>query len=193
MQTLDVVQAYVASCRTAGLKTGLYFSILDLRANIHKFCDIQDKIDMIKAQLGELLTDYGAIDLLVFDGWHTPWSRITYDDIPFHDIYRHEKTLQPTCLVIDLNASGFPGSVLYFTDIKAFESNAGQALPDDRTIPAQCCHTLTDGWFWKQGDDARPWKPAAHVVHEWLCRNTPASATCSSTRLRIGMRGLPRL
>ena len=80
---MDVVRAYVASCRKVGLKVGLYYSILDLRADIRKFCVTPDKIDMIKAQLAELLTDYGAIDLLVFDGWHAPWSRITSTRFPF--------------------------------------------------------------------------------------------------------------
>ena len=50
---------------------------------------IMDKIDLIKAQLAELLTDYGAINLLAFDEWHAPWSHITYGEIPFHNIYRH--------------------------------------------------------------------------------------------------------
>ena len=59
----------------------------------------------------------------------------SHDEIPFHDIYRHVKTLQPTCLAMNL-ASEFPGSVLYCTDIKAFESKERQALPEDSTIPA---------------------------------------------------------
>ena len=168
MKTLDVVRAYADSCRKFGLKVGLYYSILDLRADIRKFCITQDKVDFIKAQLTELLTDYGVIDLLIFDGWNAPWSRITYDDLPFDDIYRHVKALQPTCLVMDLNASEFPASALYYSDIKAWESNAGQTLPEGNTLPAQCCHTITNGWFWKQGDEHGPLKSAKQVVCEWL-------------------------
>jgi alpha-L-fucosidase len=168
VKTLDVVRAYVDSCRKSGLKVGLYYSILDLRADIRKFCITPDKVDLIMAQLTELLTNYGVIDLLIFDGWNAPWSRITYDDLPFELIYRHVKMLQPHCLVMDLNASEYPASALYYTDIKAFESNAGQALPGDSFIPAQCCHTLTNEWFWKQGDENGPLKSAKKVVREWL-------------------------
>ena len=168
MKTVDVVRAYVNSCRKSGLKVGLYYSILDMRADIRKFCLTQEKIDFIKAQLTELLTDYGVIDILIFDGWNAPWSRITYDELPFHVLYHHVKALQPTCLVMDLNASEFPGSALYYTDIKAFESNAGQALPPNNVLPAQCCYTLTHEWFWKHGDENRPLKSAKQVVYEWL-------------------------
>ena len=53
---------------------------------------------------------------------------------------------------------------LYYTDImKAFESNARQALPSDNIIPAQCCHILTDEWFWKQEDKTKPFKSADQV------------------------------
>jgi alpha-L-fucosidase len=35
-------------------------------------------------------------------------------------------------------------------------------------IPSQSCVTLTDGWFWKTGDENRPLKSAADVVEQWL-------------------------
>ncbi|KAF8573809.1 glycoside hydrolase family 29 protein [Ramaria rubella] len=168
VKNVDVVRAYVDSCRKGGLKVGLYYSILDLRADIRKFCITAEKVGLIKAQLTELLTDYGTIDLLIFDGWNAPWSRITYEDLPFDDIYHYVKTLQPDCLVMDLNASEFPASALYYSDIKAFESNAGQTLPERNIIPAQCCHTLTDEWFWKQGDETRALKSSKRVIQEWL-------------------------
>ena len=59
---------------------------------------------MIKEQLRELLTNYGEITALIIDGWDAPWSRISYDDVPFEDIYRLVKSIQPNCLVMDLNA-----------------------------------------------------------------------------------------
>ncbi len=106
--------------------------------------------------------------LLIFDGWDAPWSRITYDEVPFHEIYAHIKTLQPDCLIADLNASQYPATALYYSDIKSFEENAGQRVPGDSTIPSLACVTLTDGWFWKTGDEHRPLKPVHQVVDEWL-------------------------
>ncbi|KIJ43877.1 glycoside hydrolase family 29 protein [Sphaerobolus stellatus SS14] len=166
--TVDVVRSYVDSCRKANIRVGLYYSILDLRADIRKFCITPEKIVFVKAQLSELLTDYGAIDLLVFDGWNAPWSRITYEDISFEEIYNHIKSLQPDCLVMDLNASEYPTSGLYYTDIKSFEANAGQLLPGGNILPAQSCFTLTDQWFWKEGDDKGRLKSVEQVVNDWL-------------------------
>ncbi|HWA83228.1 MAG TPA: alpha-L-fucosidase, partial [Fimbriimonadaceae bacterium] len=123
---------------------------------------------LIKDQLTELFTEYGEIDALIIDGWDAPWSRITYEEVPFHEIYGMLKKLQPNCLVSDLNASQYPTSGLYYTDLKAFEQNAGQRLPEESSVPAYSCVTLTDGWFWKQGDEGRPLKTAEQVVDEWL-------------------------
>jgi alpha-L-fucosidase len=165
---VDVVRAYVDSFRRAGLRVGLYFSILDLRHDVRHFNVTPAKIEMIRAQLTELLTNYGAIDFMIFDGWDAPWSRITYKEVPFHEIYALIKELQPNCLVCDLNAASYPAAGLYYGDIKAFEQNAGQAVPGGNRLPALSCVTLTEGWFWKQGDENRPLKTVHQVVDEWL-------------------------
>jgi alpha-L-fucosidase len=165
---IDVVKAYTDSFRKAGLTVGLYFSILDLRNDIRHHNVTPAKIELIKAQLTELLTNYGQIDLLIFDGWDAPWSRITYSEVPFADIYALVKKLQPQCLISELNASQYPPSALYYSDIKAFEQNAGQHLPGGSDIPAQSCVTLMDGWFWKLSDADAKLKPAKRIVEEWL-------------------------
>ena len=165
---IDVVRAYVDSFRKAGLTVALYFSILDLRDDIRHFNITRDKIQLVKDQLTELFTNYGEIDALIIDGWDAPWSRITYEEMPFHEIYRHIKGMQPDCLVSDLNASQFPSGGLYYSDLKAFEQNAGQKVPQESDLPAFSCVTLTDGWFWKQKDIDGHLKPTETVVNEWL-------------------------
>ncbi len=164
---LDVVGAYVDSFRKAGLKPGLYYSILDLRHDIRHFNITREKIQLIKDQLAELLTGYGEIPFIIFDGWDAPWSRIPYDEVPFEEIYAHVKQIQPNCLVCDLNASQYPEAGLYYTDIKSFEQNAGQIMPADNRLPALTCVTLTDGWFWKQSD-ARAELKSTEQILEWL-------------------------
>ena len=165
---LDVFKGFAEAFRKKGLKVGFHFSILDLREEIRHFDVTPAKIQLIKDQLTELLTEYGEISIVIFDGWDAPWSRIPYSEVPFHEIYRLVKQLQPNCLVSELNASQYPPSALYYSDIKAFEQNAGQHIPGDSSIPAQSCVTLTDGWFWKQGDENRELKSVHQVVEEWL-------------------------
>jgi len=164
----DIVRAYVDSFRKAGLRVALYFSILDMRDDIRHFNITPEKVQMVKDQMTELFSNYGEIDALIIDGWNAPWSRITYEEMPFTEIYRHIKSMQPDCLISDLNASQFPPGGLYYTDLKAFEQNAGQKVPDGSDLPAFSCVTLTDGWFWKQADSNGRLKPVATVVDEWL-------------------------
>jgi alpha-L-fucosidase len=164
----DVVRAYVNSFRAAGLRVGLYYSILSLRDDIRHFNVTPDKIQLVKDQLSELLTDYGEIDVLITDGWNAPWSRITYEEMPYREIYDHVKAMQPNCLIADLNASQYPSGGLYYSEIKAFEQNAGQKVPQQSDLPAISCVTITPGWFWKQRDVNDELKPTTRVVDEWL-------------------------
>jgi alpha-L-fucosidase len=166
--SIDVVRAYVNSFRKAGLRVGLYYSILSLRDDIRHFNVTPAKVQLIKDQLTELFSGYGEVDILITDGWNAPWSRITYEEVPFHEIYEHIKNLQPNCLICDLNATEYPSDGLYYSDVKAFEQNAGQNVPEGSEVPALSCVTLTDKWFWKQQDMNGPLKPVKTVVDEWL-------------------------
>jgi alpha-L-fucosidase len=78
------------------------------------------------------------------------------------------KALQPNCLLSDLNASQYPSGGLYYSDIKAFEQNAGQKVPQQSDLPALSCVTITPEWFWKQRDIHSELKPVTTVVDEWL-------------------------
>jgi alpha-L-fucosidase len=164
----DIVRAYVDSFRKRGLKVALYYSMLDMRDDIRHFNVTREKVELIKAQLTELFTKYGDIFALIIDGWNAPWSRITYEEIPFREIYGLVKRLQPDCLISDLNASQYPAGGLYYTDLKAFEQNAGQLVPNESSVPAYSCVTLTDGWFWKQQDATGRLKETKTVVDGWL-------------------------
>ncbi|MBB5338942.1 alpha-L-fucosidase [Tunturiibacter gelidoferens] len=164
----DIVRAYVDSFRRHGLKVCLYLSIFDLRADIRPYQITPRKVELIKAQLTELLTNYGEITAMIFDGWNAPWTRITYDQLPFREIYDHVKHLQPNCLVTDYNASQYPGSALYYTDIRQYEQHAGQKIPADSLVPSQSATTLQSEWFWKRDYPTQELRSARQIVNDWL-------------------------
>ena len=64
----DVVRAYVDAFRSRGLLPGLYYSIWDTTAGVAAGQMTNAKLDYVKAQLSELLTNYGPIPVLVMDG-----------------------------------------------------------------------------------------------------------------------------
>jgi alpha-L-fucosidase len=146
----DVVKEYVDAFRANGLKTMLYYSILDTHHKLRPGFIGPKHVEMVKAQLTELLTNYGEITALIIDGWDAPWSRISYDAIPFEEVYKLVKSLQPNCLLMDLNAAKYPAEVLYYTDIKSYEQGAGQHISkSSNTLPALSCLPLQGSWFWK--------------------------------------------
>ncbi|XHR31080.1 MAG: alpha-L-fucosidase [Chthoniobacteraceae bacterium] len=72
----DFVREYVDACHEAGLKVGLYYSLADWRIPAYWLGKEKDPQgwavfqDYVHAQVKELLTGYGKIDVLWFDG---PW------------------------------------------------------------------------------------------------------------------------
>jgi alpha-L-fucosidase len=164
----DIVRRYVDSFRKAGLKVCLYFSILDLRQDIRARTVTPEKIALIKAQITELLTNYGPLTALILDGWNASWSRISYAELPYREIYDLVKSLQPDCLLTDHNAGSYPGTALYYTDIKQYEQHAGQKIPPDSPVPSQSGTTLQSDWFWKKAYPTSELASAKTIVEEWL-------------------------
>ena len=93
----DVVRAYGDFSARLACGRGFY-SILSLRDDIRHFNVTPSKVQLIKDQLTELFTGYGEVDILITDGWDAPWSRITYEEVPFHEIYEPSalRTSSPT-------------------------------------------------------------------------------------------------
>lgn len=163
----DVVKEFVDAFRANGLKVMLYYSILDTHHKLRPNRITPEHITMIKAQLTELLTNYGPVEALIIDGWDAPWSRISYDDVPFEEIYRLIKSIQPNCLVMDLNAAKYPAEALYYTDIKSYEQGAGQHISKEQNaLPALSCYPLQDNWFWKTSFPQAQLKDPVKLVNE---------------------------
>jgi alpha-L-fucosidase len=125
----DVVKLYVDAFKEAGLKTGLYYSLWD--RNFPDYNDDEKYTQYMKNQLTELLTEYGDIVELWFDGG---WDKEhPTKDWPFDpkwendpksgfnrgerwswkDIYELIHKLQPDCIVINNSSSDRPGKVRY--------------------------------------------------------------------------------
>lgn len=64
----DVVREYVAACRRYGMKVGLYYSPAQWGSTAVKFSEAKEYDDYFIHQITELLTNYGKIDYLWFDG-----------------------------------------------------------------------------------------------------------------------------
>jgi alpha-L-fucosidase len=71
----DFVAEYADACRSAGLKVGFYYSLLDWRfpgyfePTVRKYQkSAEDLVDQAHAQVKELMSNYGKVDVLWYDG-----------------------------------------------------------------------------------------------------------------------------
>ncbi len=88
----DLVAEYVEACRSEGLKVGLYYSPMDWRFPGYFFPEMYyDSAiamrDQCREQLRELMTEYGKIDMLWFDGEWLAHGGIKFGE---HGWYRDE-------------------------------------------------------------------------------------------------------
>lgn len=118
----DVVKAVSDACRKYGLEFGVYYSLWDRHEPSYKEKDFSKYLKFMDTQLTELLSNYGDICEIWFDGG---WDRAPQDwDIPH--IYRLVKSLQPDC------AMGVNNSVLLADDNHVLV-NYVSANPDHMT------------------------------------------------------------
>ncbi len=146
----DIVREYMAAFRSRGVTPCLYFSIWDRTNGVGPpgFGTVPitpAMIQFVKDQLTELLTQYGPVPLLIFDGWAWHWS-FGHQTIPFSEIRDHVTRLQPDCLVLDLNGLTVPwDSELIFVE----EPKGNVFCPPGNTYAASQGQTISpSGWFW---------------------------------------------
>ena len=164
----DVLKELTTALQEAGMQVMFHFSILDTHHRIrHTLPFTPEKTEFIKAQLRELLTGYGPVNTIMFDGWDAPWGRISYEEVSFPEIYALVKSLQPDCLVMDLNGSKYPKDALFYSDIRCYEQGAGQRISaQDNTLPAMSCYPLQRTWFWKESFPTDELKDVEQIVRE---------------------------
>lgn len=150
----DFVAEYVAVCRRYGLKVGLYYSLVDWRLT-----GAPEKMKRLAyAQLRELMTRYGKIDLLWYDGAWTP----DREKISVADFWEAEKLngmireLQPGILINDRAGKK--------EDFSTIEGRNIIRRPDGAKF-WELCITLGD-------DDFSNWGFCRHTAF----RRTPAQA-----------------
>ncbi|HAJ80064.1 MAG TPA: alpha-L-fucosidase [Fibrobacteres bacterium] len=150
----DVVKAYCEAFRADSLKPGLYYSMFDAHDTVDGSYNSYSrtlwdkKKAYIKAQITELLTNYGDIPILIVDGW--AW-KMGHNIIPYQEIRELVKSLQPNCLLCDHDGVSKP----WDNDIVMFEEPKGVYCPSINTYAAtqgQIIVTQSSGsWFWTGG------------------------------------------
>ena len=91
----DVVEAVAKACKKYGIGLGLYYSLWDRHEPCYQDEDKKVYIQYMKNQLQELMTGYGPVHELWFDG---AWDRKT-EDWHLQEVYDFVKSMQPDCQI----------------------------------------------------------------------------------------------
>lgn len=91
----DVVAEVAKACKKYGLKFAVYYSLWDRHEPSYKDGDKHKYIEYMKNQLTELMTNYGEIVELWFDGG---WDRKP-NEWGLEEVYATVKKLQPNCAI----------------------------------------------------------------------------------------------
>lgn len=171
----DPMKALAEECHKQGIKLFFYYSLLDWGRPDYAFgspivngkpqgegADWDHYINFMKQQLTELLTNYGPIGGIWFDG---EWERYKAD-WHFDEIYSLIHKLQPQALIIN-NHHHAPRAG---EDVQEFERD----LPGNNTagfneneevgqLPLETCQTMNNSWGFTIKDNH--YKSTKDIIH----------------------------
>lgn len=181
----DALKQLADECHKEGIKLFLYYSLLDWYRSDYQYetgktgkgtgrtqkSDWESYIRFMKAQLTELLTNYGKIDGIWFDGH---WDQLDNDHdkslqskVNWHydEIYKLIHSLQPQCLISNNHhLTPIPGE-----DFQAFEKDlpggnstgfGGQSVSQ---LPLETCETMNNSWGFNITD--KKYKSTKDLIH----------------------------
>jgi len=174
----DPLKELAEACREAGLKLCFYHSIMDWhhpdwgtrRAWNDKATgapDMDRYTAYMKAQLKELMTRYGPLGILWFDGeWETPWTHERG-----LDLYDYVRSLQPNIIIN--NRVGKARAGMGGMD-KGAERVGDYGTPEQEIPPTgfgpgvdwESCMTMNNHWGYNKYD--QNWKSATTLIRNLI-------------------------
>ena len=181
----DIVKQMADECHKQGIKLFVYYSLLDWYRSDYQYetgktgqgtgrtqkSDWNSYINFMKAQLTELLTNYGEISGVWFDGH---WDQLDNDhdkslkskvDWHYNEIYSLIHKLQPQALIgnnhhlLPIDGEDFQ---MFEKDLPGGNTTGfgGQAIGQ---LPLETCETINDSWGFNITDDK--YKSSTELIH----------------------------
>jgi alpha-L-fucosidase len=153
--TGDVVKEFVDAFRAQGLKVGFLYPMWDAtqgigNSGVGNTTITPPQLQYLKAQLTELLSNYGTISFLHFTAW--AWQ-MGHHALPYEEIRELVKSHQPTCLIFDQTQL----MNLWDVDATVYEESWGMTPPVDNTLPSTLMQKINssggNNWFWDTSID----------------------------------------
>ena len=181
----DLIAQLAEECRRQDMKLGFYYSTLDWMRDDYQWrtgrtgqasgrtapSDWPRYIGFMKAQLTELLTNYGDVAVIWFDGhWdqtadENRTDQSTAVDWHYPEIYGLIRSLQPDCLIANNHhLPPFPGEdyQIFERDVPG-ENEAGYSGQEVSRLPLETCQTINRTWGFNITDDQ--YKSTRELLH----------------------------
>jgi alpha-L-fucosidase len=155
----DVVREFTDACHRHGMKIGYYYSPAEW--GNPKFKDAAAYDEHFLSQISELLTGYGAIDILWFDGCGSEGH--TYD---WPRIVREIRRMQPNLLIFNMGDPDFrwvgnESGVAELPNWNTVDASKVPVMVADAArasqplwLPAECdCMMRWSNWFYEEADE----------------------------------------
>jgi alpha-L-fucosidase len=170
----DIVRELAEACRRQGIVFGVYHSIMDWHHPDYlprrrwesdrpdSTADFERYVNYMKGQLRELLTNYGPLGVLWFDGeWESTWN-----ESRGRDLYQFVRTLQPSIIINNRVGAAREG----MTGTTAPGGFGGDFGTPEQEVPAtglpgvdwESCMTMNDHWGYSAIDTN--YKSSAELV-----------------------------
>ncbi len=170
----DILKELAEECQKQGLKMCWYHSIMDWHHPDYlprrgweersvEGADLDRYVDYMKAQVKELVTNYGDIGVLWFDGeWESTW-----DPERGRDLYDYVRGLDPDIIINNRVGKGRAGMAGTYDPATAM----GDFGTPEQEIPAtglgydwETCMTMNDHWGYNKNDDN--WKSKEDLIQK---------------------------
>lgn len=173
----DIVKMVADECHKQGIKLFLYYSLLDWRRDDYPYetgrtgqgsgrtakSNYASYLQFMKNQLTELLTNYGEIGGIWFDGhWDQTEPEGAKDrssriDWKYDEIYGLIHKLQPQCMIgNNHHLTPFAGEdfQMFERDLPG-ENKSGLSFQEaSDQLPVETCETLNNSWGYNIKDDS---------------------------------------
>ncbi len=182
----DIVKAMADECHKQGIKLFLYYSLLDWRRDDYSYWTgrtgqgtgrtvhgkWEDYIQFMKNQLTELLTNYGEVGGIWFDGyWDQTAPEGAADRTPRIDwhmaeIYALIHKLQPQCLIgNNHHLSPLPGEdfQMFEQDLPGENKSGLSFQKASEQLPLEACETINNSWGFNITDTS--YKSTDELIH----------------------------
>jgi alpha-L-fucosidase len=163
----DVVREFADACREAGVRMGLYLSPWD--RNAPSYGDSPAYNRFYVNQLTELLTQYGEVAEVWFDGACGEGPNGKKQEYDWQSYYATIRRLQPGALIAisgpDIRWVGNEDGVARETQwsIQDPHPDFHRGVTEPVWHPAECDVSIRPGWFWHAAEDSQV-KTLEHLV-----------------------------